>query len=226
MKEKNVKYIGIPNVLLLDTTLNPKDKFLYVVLKTFCFDNTETTNVKKKTLMDKLNWKDNRTLLKHLNKLKYSNYIAFDFDSLPRKDYLKIKLSFVEPYTLIDNEIFDKMYSYKKKEHCLIYMFLMEMYYNNKLGFAFPSIATIQSVLKLSNSALHEISSQLHNDRWCEYNKGIYVQNDDGVWKQCNNKYLPNIMVFDSESNKYKRRYKFHKKESYFNLVYEEENYL
>ena len=217
MNNKKISYIAISNDILENQAVSVRAKYLFLILKTFCFDKTETTNVNKKLLMEKLKWSDNRTLLNHLSNLKNKNYIDYDFKTLPTRDLLKIKLNISEPFTIIDLELFNRILEYKNREHSLIFVYLMEKYYNPNYGYAFPSVLTIQSIIKTSNSKLHNITMQLHEDRICEYCKGLYIKDE---CRQSNNKYLPNVKVNDN--GVYKRRYSHHKKPSYFNITDED----
>jgi hypothetical protein len=66
--------------------------YLYITLRQICNYKTNIININAKTLLEKLNWSDNRTLKKYLQKLKDEKYIEYDFNSIAKYKPIEIKM--------------------------------------------------------------------------------------------------------------------------------------
>jgi len=84
--EKKVQYIHIPNNLICTKEINHNAIYLYMILRMYSWDD-KITNIhkyisKSKVLLERLNWKDRKTLKKYLKQLKEYGYITYDFDNI------------------------------------------------------------------------------------------------------------------------------------------------
>ncbi len=224
-----ISYIQMPNNLILDTNLNTKAKYLYLVLKISSTDNISI--IYTKTLLKKLQWSDTKTLKKYLTQLKHQGYIQYDFNKLPKHKPMEIKLLPKGYYTELDREIIHKtieickavkIIRYTKdnnnnnikkevladlKEDAIILLYLYEMYYNENFscGYACPSYEHIYKTLKIRQQNITAINKTLHDNYICKCISGTYHQDDDGNIRQHNNRYIPNKIVTEDGKTRYKR---------------------
>jgi hypothetical protein len=169
-KPKKISRIEAPFSLICNKDISCKAFYLYIILRLTYNDTTQNINIYPKNLLQKLNWKDNKTLKKYLKELKDNNYITYDFTDLPiKKEPIQIYLTqnkLDKEYSEVDRDTIQQIIdccsntiikskdkitnkiiktTIDLKEHGLRLFYFYEKNYNQKCGYAYP---TYQEIFK------------------------------------------------------------------------------
>lgn len=228
MEDKKVRFIAIRNEALLNSELKPFDKYLLMVLedrKLFKTENDGWYNIeiRGKKLRKLTFTSDNRTILRSLNRLKNKGLVDYDFDKFHSVNKTLIKINCKPPFVLVDREMFYKINELDIKEkpyNILVLYYILEHYHNpnygnGENGIACPSRRMINDSLKMNSKKMSEYIILMHDNYICEFCQGRFYDKN----QRSRNRYLPNtIQHKNGEPNIGNRRYKTHKRESYFGL--------
>ncbi len=231
MSKSKTRFISIKNEALLDGSLKAMDKFILMILENRKLLITKsghsyTISIRAKKLKGLCHVKDNRTLLSSLNRLKKGKYIKYEFNSINNTDKMNITIDCSPPFTLVDEEMFDKLCELntgEPKPYAIVSLyFILEHYHNPNLGgeqgLACPSRDMINSAVSIRSDKLTKYFTMMHDELICEFAQGKFF---GGEMIRTRNRYLPNSIKHkkgESEVGLSKRRYKIHKRKSYFDL--------
>lgn len=184
--------------------LHYTDFTLYVGLKVNSFDNIYNNYPEK--LCEFMQYANTRPLYEHLNILKEERLIKHDYDTYPNYSKLEIEVKEKNPFTglkfstieaivqIIDNA--NKNKSKNKLKHMAIRLYYYyKLQYNKALGYAYPSIKTINLHTGISRKDIVILNKIF------EKNKILYIEHGkhkdkDSKTKE-NNLYVP-ILEFDN----------------------------
>jgi len=185
--------VEIPNKLIIDSNLNSRNKYLYIILKMYSIDNKSYLSYVN--LMDKLKWRDKRNFKKYLNRLVENNYIS-NWNTRTRVyDDTPINVSFVKigDNVSVDRKLIakalDEDSGIKYREKGLIFLYFIESLHNNKKKYSSPSFRQIQDVLKMDSAKISEIIHYYHDNDICKYRKG-WLNPENG--QKIRNRYVVN----------------------------------
>jgi hypothetical protein len=226
-----MQFTSMPNELLLNREISNKTKYVYLIIKRR--SDGKISYVSFPTLKKVTGISDNRTIINCVKDLKLFGFIDYEeFSSLPKSN-VGIKISnYINNFTMIDNEIFDKITdTFKKDAHnAIVLYYSLEMFYNKEYGCACPSREEISNVCKLSNGNITSIISVMHEEMICEFCKGRFIESVNSEFDsvRTRNRYIPNTVKtknkddYITKKGEYERRYKKHKPISFFfkNNVY------
>jgi hypothetical protein len=136
--EKKQYSVQVPFQLII----SPKqfnELYLYIILKVI--SKGRTTNIYSNSLLERLGWKDTRTLKKYLRSLKSQNYITYDFEDLPQTETLKISFTPIRYFKKTDN----KKESYYKQVTESSILKIIKFMYNCKVVRYSPKNREIES---------------------------------------------------------------------------------
>jgi len=246
LSNTKTRFISIRNDALLGNQLKSIDKYLLMILENRKLLSTKNKNwytieIRTKKLKELSLITDGRTLLKSLERLRSFNHIRYDLeknistgkDKLPNTSKMKIEIDCSPPFTMVDEVMFndlkfletkniktDKMRINKPYQITVLY-YLLEYYHNpthgGSRGIASPSRRQLSESITINNETLTEYLVAMHKNMMCEFRQGkLYDFN-----QRTRNRYLPNTIMHKANEEfigQNRRRYKIHKKDSYFKL--------
>lgn len=237
-EEVKTRFIAIRNEALLRGDLKPMDKYLLMILenrKLFATKNDGWFDVKIRTkkLKDLSLISDGRTLLRSLNRLRKFGYINYQFEiceksgkeKLSNINKMLIKIDCNPPFTLVDEEMFDKLRNLNTGEsrpHQITVLYYILEHYHNPLhggeqGVASPNREMLEKSLKIDTRKITKFFKLMHDNYMCEFMQGKFYTDN----QRSRNRYLPNTIKNksnESDVGMNMRRYIRHKKPEYFKL--------
>lgn len=169
------------------------------------------------TILEKAKWNDRRTLKRYLYNLKQNNLITYDFTTLPINKALVINILSIpdeDHFTQIDIDTIQKIINFcsnieiKNKDNKLISIDLKEMgirlfylyesYYNDNIGYAFPTYEQINHDTGISNIYIQILNDIFNKNKLVIVNYGEKKDND----RRYNNTYIPVCDRKNQETNK------------------------
>lgn len=167
------------------------------MLKDNIYRNNKT-NIFSTKLLTKLQWKDSKTIKKHLYILKDLGYIHFEFegDKIPHKQPMQIEMREMEEkeyYTFITSKAIHSIIecSGESKEMSIrLYLYYLKNYHiKNK--YAFPSYDEISYDLKMSSKSTKAINNNLMKHKILYVDIGDQYVNQYSMTVRERNKYYP-----------------------------------
>lgn len=205
---KKIQKIQIENEMIIDTEIPHSAFAMFVELKMKSYNNV--TELYIPILMQKLGWKDKRTLKKNINILIDKGYIVNDINRLIMNKPIRFELKKIEGYyTQVDIHTLKKIRSVTRdklevigvKEKVDVYdralrlFYYYEKNYNINYGKAFTPYELIIEQTKIHSTYIKTINNLFSKSKLVAIVLGEWYEKeiDDGMFipqKSCN-EYIP-----------------------------------